>query len=288
MFVKQVLIECNLTIFFSMKYAALAIGFLAVSIPAFAQETTGNEESSRVKVQIIEEEGGDRTVREQHYDIGKRTQQQQREYLDSLLTELGKEGKGKNRRITVTMEEGNLKDLPVRIAKKGFPANPDKMQTFGWEGGNAYWQEFDRLGSRVDSSLTRKFKKIEMKTNRLLADVESRADFNFDFGKHFENLKSLSWEANTSKTVRAVSIHPNQPFDGLLNVRFSTPSKGDVTITVTDTKGNEQGKKVLKNFDGEFVGQIKLKDSAKGVLFVNIVQNDDGISQRISLPAQDK
>lgn len=276
-----------------MKYLLLACGLLA-GIPALkAQDPLLKKEKSRITVQIVEENGGDRIVEERSYDTGELSPQQQRAHLDSLLGALDIEGKGKNRRITITMEEGDiLKPGPYETAKKissigherayarnVLPRHPDFR-----------WAELDRLGRQLDTTFSKNAAKIELKMNKMMADIESRpAGFSFDLADRIEKTKAftLGWEngfPNSSKTVRSVSINPNRPFDGYLNLRFAVREKGDVLITVTDTKGKEQGRKELKDFEGEFAGQIKLKDAAAGVLFVNIVQNDDGVSQRVALP----
>ncbi len=254
-----------------MKYLLLACGLLT-GVPVLkAQDTLPKKEKSRVTVQIMEENGGDVIVEERSYDTGELSPQQQRAHLDSLLSTLDIEGKGKNRRITITMEEGDI--------RKPGPYEKAKSRA-----------ELDRLGKRIDTSLSKSAAKIELKMNKMMADIESRpAIFGFDLADRIEKAGNftLGWEngfPNSSKTVRGVSINPNRPFDGHLNLRFAVKEKGDVFITVTDTKGKEQGRKELKDFEGEFVGQLKLKNTAAGVLFVNIVQNEDGVSQRVVLP----
>ena len=90
-------------------------------------------------------------------------------------------------------------------------------------------------------------------------------------------------EEMASGSVRSLNAYPNNPDNGVLNLRFSTPEPGDVHITVTDTQGKEVGKKTIKDFSGEFVGQIELKKNTKGTLFVTVVQNEDGTVRRVLL-----
>lgn len=272
---------------YTMKYLLLACGLLSSVHVLKAQDIAPDNEKSRVTVRIVEENGGDRIVEERSYDTGKLTPQQQRSHLDSLLGALDIENKGKNRRITITMEDGDIqKPERYEMAGKKFSGHP------GFR-----WSEPEQLGRQLDTAIAKsaaKAARMELRMNRLLADIESRPmDFRFDIGDRIEKAKAftLGWEnnfPNASRTVRAVSINPNRPFDGYLNLRFAVREKGDVLITVTDTKGKEQGKKELKDFEGEFTGQIKLKDAASGILFVNIVQNEDGVSQRVSLPERSR
>lgn len=264
-----------------MKHLLLACGLLAgVPVLKAQDDALPKKEKSRVTVRVVEENGEDRIVKEHSYDTGELSQQQQRAHLDSLLNALDIEGKGKNRRITITMEDGDLQKPGLfDMARKSRPARADFR-----------WEELDKMSWQLDTALSKSAAKVEFKVNKLLADIESRPmDFHFDIGDRIKKAKAfnMDWESgfpNSSKTVRAVAINPNKPFDGHLNLRFTVREKGDVLITVTDTKGKEQAKKELRDFEGEFVGQIKLKDSASGVLFVNIVQNEDGVSQRVSLP----
>lgn len=75
----------------------------------------------------------------------------------------------------------------------------------------------------------------------------------------------------------------NKPESHILNVHFNAPAKGDVVITVTDTKGKEVGKKEVKNFSGDFKSQVNLAKNTSGTLFVTVVQNEDGVTNRIVL-----
>ncbi len=69
-----------------------------------------------------------------------------------------------------------------------------------------------------------------------------------------------------------------------MNLRFYVPQKGDVLVTISDTKGKEVGKKEIKDFSGEFVGQIDIKKNTKGTLFVTVTQNEDGAVKRVVIP----
>lgn len=87
--------------------------------------------------------------------------------------------------------------------------------------------------------------------------------------------------SNESKTVKALRVYPNNPFNSKLNIKFVTPEKGDVTITITDVTGKEVGTEKIKDFQGEYLGQIEVKKNAKGTLFVTVVQGEDGTVKRV-------
>ncbi len=86
-----------------------------------------------------------------------------------------------------------------------------------------------------------------------------------------------------SKTVRGVEVYPNNPKTEILNLRFNTQQKGDVSIKVMDVKGNVVAKEEIKDFSGEYVGQINI-GKQKGTIFVMITQGEDGTVKRVVLP----
>jgi hypothetical protein len=90
---------------------------------------------------------------------------------------------------------------------------------------------------------------------------------------------------SAAKTVRGVEVFPNNPKTEILNVRFNTPQKGDVSIKVLDVKGNVIAKEEIKDFSGEYVGQINIGKQIKGTVFVMITQGEDGTVKRVVLPA---
>ncbi|MBO0937964.1 T9SS type A sorting domain-containing protein [Fibrella sp. HMF5335] len=89
--------------------------------------------------------------------------------------------------------------------------------------------------------------------------------------------------ANQPSTVRGLDAYPSNPDRNMLNVRFNAPAKGDVSIVVTNPKGKEVAHRELKDFAGEFVGQVDLGRKAEGVYFVTVTQNDDGAVRRVMI-----
>ena len=89
---------------------------------------------------------------------------------------------------------------------------------------------------------------------------------------------------SSAKTVRGVEVFPNNPKAEILNVRFNAPQKGDVSIKVMDVKGTVVAKEEIKDFSGEYVGQINI-GKQKGTIFVMITQGEDGTVKRVVLPA---
>ncbi|MBA4850714.1 T9SS type A sorting domain-containing protein [Emticicia sp. BO119] len=90
--------------------------------------------------------------------------------------------------------------------------------------------------------------------------------------------------SSSSKTVRGLSVYPNNPKTDVLNIRFSSQEKGDVSIKVMDLKGNVVAKDEIKDFSGEYVGQINI-GKQKGVVFVMVTQGEDGTVKRVTLPS---
>lgn len=86
-----------------------------------------------------------------------------------------------------------------------------------------------------------------------------------------------------SETVKALHIRPNTPFNGKFNVHFHAPEKGNVSIAVTDLNGKELASEQIKDFQGDYLGQIDIKKSAKGVYFIRVTQGSDGAVRRVKV-----
>ena len=101
-------------------------------------------------------------------------------------------------------------------------------------------------------------------------------------GMRLKKLKKWA-EENGSKTIQGLSGKQNQPFNGKLNVRFKAPAKGNVTIAVSDVNGKEIATETVKDFQGNYLGQIDLKKASAGVYFLRVTQGNDGAVRRIEV-----
>jgi hypothetical protein len=97
------------------------------------------------------------------------------------------------------------------------------------------------------------------------------------------NKKGFEHQKNGSKTINGLISYPNKPFNGKLNVRFKSPEKGNVTISVTDVNGKEIASEQIKDFSGLYLGQIDVKKSGVGVYFVRVTQSNDGVVRRVQV-----
>jgi hypothetical protein len=101
-------------------------------------------------------------------------------------------------------------------------------------------------------------------------------------GMRMKKLKKWS-EEKGSKTIQGLSGKQNQPFNGKLNVRFKAPTKGNVTIAVSDVNGKEIATETVKDFQGDYFGQIDLKKAGAGVYFLRVTQGNDGAVRRVEV-----
>ena len=101
-------------------------------------------------------------------------------------------------------------------------------------------------------------------------------------GMKLKGLKKMMKE-NGSKTIQGLSGKQNQPFNGKLNVRFKAPTKGNVTIAVSDVNGKEIATETVKDFQGDYLGQIDLKKAGAGIYFLRVTQGNDGAVRRVEV-----
>lgn len=249
----------------------------------FAQnkEITRSDDSLNVTIRIVEETGQKEKVDEFTYRLEEQSLKSQRSHIDSVLTTLLQDGR--RRRITVTIDAIGRRDTVAPY--------PSALNTWEEKAARSPWGVLEKHLKSVDSTLALEAGKLEKKGSQLIASMHARStDFALDLADRLAKIRAFPVEnvfSNSSSTIRSASVRPNQPFDGLLSVKFTTNVKGDVVIAVTDAQGKLQGKRELKSFEGEFEGQVEVKNKVKGVLFVRIVQNDDGVVQRVVIPSNE-
>ncbi|MEZ0485855.1 T9SS C-terminal target domain-containing protein [Fibrella aquatica] len=115
-----------------------------------------------------------------------------------------------------------------------------------------------------------------------LSRVQGLSGLNERLARPFESWSRSSGGSQAS-TIRGLDAYPSNPDKFMLNVRFSAPGKGDALIVVTNPKGKEVARRELKDFTGEFVGQVDLGRKSEGVFFVTVTQNEDGAVRRVVL-----
>ncbi|MFT4030924.1 MAG: T9SS type A sorting domain-containing protein [Siphonobacter sp.] len=177
-------------------------------------------------------------------------------------------------------KDGNRETKIYRFRK-----NEQPMARGDWE---QFGQNMERFGKDVErwgKDFGDKFdKEYGPKMKEMAKQINKKFDFQLD-GKALPPAAPQVWSfdgPNGSKTVKSLNAYPNRPFNHTLNIRFVAPAKGDVTITVTDVKGHELAKETVKDFEGEYIGQVSLsKKAEKGTLFVTVTQGEDGTVKRV-------
>lgn len=86
-----------------------------------------------------------------------------------------------------------------------------------------------------------------------------------------------------SKTIHGLKATPNKPFNGKISVRFNAPEKGNVNISILDVNGKELANEQIKDFQGDYLGQVDIKKAGAGVYFIRVSQGTDGAVKRIKV-----
>lgn len=251
-----------------------------------AQQTPKAGKSGEVHVRIIERSGSAVTELNRTYRADGLTDDKRDELVKSLVDSLkmARKGDTRQRQMTIIIED-NDNGTGSRLKLKGRR--------------NRDWDNTARV-PKQDWSNTRPLPKGQPFRNnqdfryQFRADIDTVADrlsrFNFTFPQDLsmrlsQPFESWSREYNSNpSTVRGLDAYPNNPDRNLLNIRFTAPAKGDASIVVTNTKGKEVARKEVKDFSGEYVGQLDLGKNVAGTYFITVTQNEDGAVKRIVIP----
>lgn len=257
--------------------------FLAVAIgsAAMAQKpvtTLGEPAKKEVNVRIIERDDEGTRELERTYRMDGMSDPERDRLVMKLVDSLkaARKSGGKQQQMTIIIEDTDGDRTVTRERQN---------QRLRRIPGDVYTQR-GRLPRSNNDPWTNQTWQYNFRQNMdSLADRMQR--FNFRFPKDFDRQLARpfeNWSQNfggKASTIRGLDAYPNNPDHDQLNVRFSAPAKGDVSIIVTDTKGKEVAKRAIKDFSGDFVGQIDLGKKAQGTYFITVTQNEDGAVKRI-------
>lgn len=269
---------------------ALVVGLGVVST-ANSQEDTkqlSNKDKVTVRVRMTEEKDGKTETIERSYTYNNLTGDERESKIKAIVDSLkGNDKNATNRRMSIIIEEGDgmperrigSREERTQNRSREYRYGPDRNRSEQWNNDRDNKFPFDE--EAFADRMKRIEKKIEPQMRRLERNMEN-------WGRDFEPKFKEFWEGDVNiggnqkpASVRGLEAFPNNPEKNELNLRFYAPIKGDVLITVTDTKGKQIAKKEVKDFSGDFVGQIDLGKNPKGTYFVSVVQNEDGAVKRI-------
>ena len=265
------------TVFTRSRFTSALVLALAVGSATLAQKTPSPKSDSReVNIRVIERNGDDVREIERTYHTDGMSSADRDKLVTKLVDSLKATRKdNSNHQMTIIVEDNKGDQVITRQRTpptiKRLPGDAytqrNRLPNNGFFWNDRNWQYEFRRGADSMADQLRRFK------------FEFPRDFDRQFARPFED-----WSRNVggkASTIRGLEAFPNNPDRDQLNVRFTAPTKGDVTIMVTNTKGKEVAKREIKDFSGEFVGQIDLGKKAQGTYFITVTQNEDGATKRI-------
>ncbi len=273
------------TFFNARRFGLTFLLVSAVIMSATAQQT--NTPDNEVRVKITERTGDEvREIDRTYRNLPAGEQDKLVERLIDSLKSSHKDGRKRQLSVTVEDNQGNRTRLERRMNRNeydgpnpngnpGFPDTPrvpkapksPKMNYRYWndDDRNTWQHEFRVQADSMADQMKRLFKPG---WDRQLAEP-------------FENW-AQDFNRNTKPaSIRGLQAYPNNPDRDQLNIRFTAPAKGDVSIRVTTPGGKEIGRKDVKDFSGEFVGQLDLGKKMSGTYFLTVTQNEDGAVKRV-------
>jgi hypothetical protein len=251
-----------------MKYLFTTALAICISTAAFAQE----KQEATVKI-LINDNGTERIIERKFSDLAK-ADSEVKKLNDSLeITIKNSGGKRKIIRMDVNKSHSRMSDQPGNVIieriEGGAEGGPDKRVIIRRGG----------PGMAPDNEIMTFLGKQSPMPNQFNIELDG------PMARHGKSLKKLKkWaEEKGSKTIQGLSGKQNQPFNGKLNVRFKAPEKGNVTIAVSDVNGKEIATESVKDFQGNYLGQIDLKKAAAGIYFLRVTQGNDGAVRRVEV-----
>lgn len=285
-----------------MKKIITSALLLTLGVSAMAQKNVSQnieEKNGQLKIHIESSENGKKEVFDRSYNVEGMSPDEKDKLInhisDSLLTASGN-GERKHIRIKINKEGEGFGMKSDNDDERPFahnsPQGKKKKRVEIYKDGKRIQKDLDGDGDNEDMKLFFKDFGKNMEDNFEFFDLDRKkwissldpmmkdlkGKLKFDFNP--SDMKDFDF-MNESKTVKALKIYPNKPFDSKLNLKFFAPQKGDVNVIVTDINGKEVGSQKIKDFQGDFMGQVDLKKNVKGTIFVTVTQGEDGTAKRV-------
>jgi hypothetical protein len=276
--------------------ALSSLGGAVVAQRSISQDI--QNENGKIKIHIESDENGKKNTFDRSFDTKGMSEKEQQSLIDHITDSVSTGDNGR-KRIKIKIDrndnrtDGDNMDIQVFKSKK----NPKAKVKKYFKNKDGQWKDEEveidtdnevHTFSFDDRDLEKMGKDISKEFKDLGDNLPSQDELMSSLRPMMKQLKgtfSFNDEDfmpfNESKTVKSLKAYPNKPTNNNLNIRFYVPEKGDVTISVTDVKGKEVGSEKVKDFQGEYMGQINLKNNPKGTLFVTVTQGEDGAVRRI-------
>lgn len=243
------------------KFNAFKIGIFALLITPiiYAQETPEKGRKETIKIRIeTKGENGEVKVTERIIDASDMTEQEKEKVLDSLVA-------GKNKKVTVHIDKHVNKE--------------DRFSADEYD----FWGERDPQVFHYKDRKMNKGGDLEMEIDRIIGQADRFArELPRKIERNFPSIYSWNGNLEKNKTIQNLDVFPNRPSNDLINVRFFAPEKGDVTISVLTTTGDRVAQETIKDFEGDYTGQIKVKNFKEDqAYFILVSQGEDGSSQKL-------
>ena len=238
-------------------------------------QSTDKDKKTTIRIRVSEDNDGKVKDIEKEYQVNKMTDQERKKFVDKVLDSLGVDSKSA-KNISITMDDGDGNNQVItKNRRRETMDRRDNREPLAFQWKDDISSDFSFDSEKLRSYLGNVEREFKPKAKIMMRDMENFGDRMGDF-----------WNKEIMKpsSVRDMNVYSNNPDNGVLNLRFHVQEKGDLTITVTDIKGREVGKREIKDFSGDFVGQIDLKKNTKGTVFVTVVQNEDGAVKRVVIP----
>ena len=251
-----------------MKYLFTTALAICISTAAFAQE----KQEATVKIVVIE--NGKERIIEKKFSDSDKADAEVKKFSDSLEINVNASGgKRKIIRMDVNKSHSRMSDQPGNVIieriEGGAEGGPDKRVIIRRGG----------PGMAPDNEIMTFLGKQSPMPNQFNIELDGPMGRP---GMKMKGMRKMMQEKG-SKTIQGLSGKQNQPFNGKLNVRFNAPSKGNVSIAVSDVNGKEIATESVKDFQGDYLGQIDLKKAATGVYFLRVTQGNDGAVRRVEI-----
>lgn len=264
-----------------MKYLFITALVACISSAAMAQE----KKEATVKI-VINENGKERIIEKKFSDLDQADTEIKKlsDSLDIHISSSG--GKKKIVRVDVNKSHSRMSDQPGKIIIENIEGDsqggPDKRVIIR-RGGPGMAPHAPGAPDMHEKDANVMIFRGEGGPEGIKKEFNIQLDGPGMGRREFKRIHKGMLADQGSKTIHGLKATPNKPFNGKISVKFNAPEKGNVNISILDVNGKELANEQIKDFQGDYLGQVDIKKAGAGVYFIRVSQGVDGAVRRIKV-----
>ncbi|MEM6263227.1 MAG: T9SS type A sorting domain-containing protein [Bacteroidota bacterium] len=189
--------------------------------------------------------------------------------------EINEEGASNIRVLKLGSSEGEMEEMQIRLEAEMKAAGMEEAEM------ERVMKTFETVRNQIEVEMGI-LEETDAKGEQVIHRMTIQVHVMYDLDEDEKEQLSSAGVSNLENTLQVedLTFYPN-PSNGQFNLAFFAKEKGDLSIRIMDAQGKSVYEERFPDFEGAYENQIDLTGIAKGVYFLQLVQNEQAINKKL-------